>query len=124
MRSFLILLLIRIGLGERLEAAKSEDYRGWFGFLFLLPIAVGLWGYFAPSFLAQAGGIAIWLSLTIFALLFLVAQGLWTLFVPAWISLTLGAVTWLALLWMAWHGKLLFSSCLEPTGLIFCFNCH
>jgi hypothetical protein len=43
---FLTLLLVRIGLGERLEKAKSEDYRAWFGFLFLFPCALGLGVYF------------------------------------------------------------------------------
>ena len=108
MPPFLTLLLIRIGLGERLEAAKSEDYRAWFGFFFLFPVAVGLPGYFGHSFPARAGGVSIWLSLVAGSLVFLVVQGLWTLFVRAWISLTLGLVTWLALLWMAWHGKLSF----------------
>jgi hypothetical protein len=106
--AFLIHLLVRIGLGECLEAARSDDYRGWFGFLFLFPVALGVFGYFGHSLIAHADGMAIWLLLTAFGVLFLVAQLLWTLFVPAWISLTLGVITWFALLWMAWHGKLLF----------------
>jgi hypothetical protein len=105
---FLTLLLVRIGLGEQFEKAKSEDYRAWFGFLFLLPCSLGLSLYFGHSFLANASGLAVWASLVGSALLFLIVQAIWILFVPASVSLTLGVITWLAILWMAWHGKLWF----------------
>jgi hypothetical protein len=105
---FLTLLLVRIGLGERLEKAKSEDYRAWFGFLFLLPCWLGLSVYFGHSFLDHASGVAVWASLVGSALLFLVVQSFWTLFVPARVSLTLGVITWFAILWMGWRGMLWF----------------
>jgi hypothetical protein len=106
--SFLTLLLVRIGLGERLEKAKSEDYRAWFGFLFLLPCWVGLSVYTGYFFLDHAGGVALWTFLVASALLFLVMQAIWILFVPASVSLTLGVIAWFAILRMAWHGKLWF----------------
>ena len=105
---FLTLLLVRIGLGERLEKAKSEDYRAWFGFLFLFPCWLFLPAHFGHSFLDHATGVAVSAALVGSALLFLVAQAIWILFVPALVSLALGVITWLAILWMAWHGKLGF----------------
>ena len=105
---FLSLLLVRIGLGEQLEKAKSEDYRTWFGFLFLLPCWLSVSLYFGHSFLAHASGVAVWAAAVASALLFLIVQAVWILFVPAIVSLVLGVLTWLAILWMAWHGKLWF----------------
>ena len=105
---FLTLLLVRVGLGERLENAKSEDYRAWFGFLFLLPCWVGLSVYAGHSLLDDAGGVALWAFLVASALLFLVIQAMWILFVPASVSLTLGVIAWFGIFWMAWHGKLWF----------------
>jgi hypothetical protein len=95
-------------LSEQLEKARTEDYRSWFGFLFLLPCWLSLCLYFGRSFLEHASGIAIWAAAVASALLFLVVQGFWILFVPAAVSLALAAATWLAIIWMAWHGKLLF----------------
>jgi hypothetical protein len=105
---FLTLLLVRIGLGEQLEKAKSEDYRAWFGFLFLLPCWLSALVYLGHSFLGHASGVAIWAALVGSALFLFVVQALWILFVPASVSLALGVITWLAILWMAWHGKLWF----------------
>jgi hypothetical protein len=105
---FLTLLLVRVGLGERLEKAKSEDYRAAFGFLFLLPCWVSLSTYFGRSFLDHASGIGVWAALVASGLLFLVVQAIWILFVPSVVSLVLGVITWLAVLWLAWHGKLWF----------------
>ena len=100
------MLLVRIGLGERLEKAKSEDYRAWFGFLFLLPCWLGLSAYFGHSFFDHASGVAVWVALVVSVLLFIIAQAIWILFVPAPVSLAFGVITWLSILWLAWHGKL------------------
>src|SRR5262249_46559004 len=86
---FVTLLLVRIGLGERLEKAKSEDYRAVFGFLFLLPCWLGLSAYLGHSFFDHASGLAIWAAVVASGLLFLVAQAVWVLFIPASVSLWL-----------------------------------
>jgi len=105
MPGFLLILLARIGVGERLAPAKPEDYRAWSGFFFLFPCYWTVFASLTYPFFQHAGGIAIWLVGILAALVFLVVQTVWAHLVPTGISLVLGYTSWISLLWLAWHGK-------------------
>jgi len=96
MQTWLIVFLGRILRGERLEKATPDDYRLWFGILFLTPVLIVAFTKFGrPIF--DASPFVLWLGVTGFSLVTVVAVLLVARFLSARVSLVLSAISWILL---------------------------
>ena len=80
--------------GERLQKTSAEDYRIWFGVLFLTPILMTMFMTVGREILDTGTTMTLWIACTAFGLLTCAAIFGWARFVPAKISLILSIVSW------------------------------
>ncbi|MBL9214827.1 MAG: hypothetical protein JNG83_05050 [Opitutaceae bacterium] len=93
------------GSGEKIDKAKPQDYRYWFGVLVLTPIFIGVFAFlpFGKKILDRGSTVAVWTYMVVAGLVGLVALHFWARWVPARISLFLGIGVWAMCFWVVWH---------------------
>jgi hypothetical protein len=94
MPPWVYLWILRLAGGERLEKAKTEDYRYWFGYLVLTPIWIFAFPTLDRGILDQGTTFAIWVYSVCFALVVIASSLIWAKLVPAKISLLLSLPVW------------------------------
>jgi len=87
--------------GERLRKATANDYRVWFGSLFLFPIVALSYVLINQRYLRDAGIVAIWAVLAAHMIAYLIAIFVCSRFVPAKLSLLLAFVSWGTLFYLS-----------------------
>jgi hypothetical protein len=85
-----------------MRPAAGEEYRYWFGVLFLLTIWLGLFVGFGGKFL-NGSALAVYLNVTRAAVAGFFFMLMWSRFVPVKLSLVLAGLSWSTAFWVAWH---------------------
>jgi len=92
--------------GGQTGRSALADYRGYYGYLALIPAALALGLGVRHSGLADSYPALTLILLAAAGILTYAGSLLWARRVPAVVSLCLGLVLWAATLWRAWHGQM------------------